>query len=166
MYSQGWSLVSPSVAFKEDKLGVAGSIYWMAASASPRLDICQTPQQTADEYLSLQLMVMAGHRLRSIPRLIHPSFHWTPCLAEKREREKGVGPLGAIQAVTQQHRGRGRGGGVLALKQESRILGHSSSPVWWNRLDSVLFAPWRTGLALPWATYRLGPLSENPTLVL
>ena len=42
----------------------------------------------------------------------------------------------------------------LALKHESRILGHSSFPVlyvvspWWNRLDSVLFGPLRTSLAL------------------
>ena len=37
---------------------------------------------------------------------------------------------------------------------------------WWNRLDSVLFGPRRTGLAHPWTRYRVGPLSENPTLVL
>ena len=36
---------------------------------------------------------------------------------------------------------------------------------WWNRLDYVLFGPWRTGLALPWTRSRDGPLSENPTLV-
>ena len=29
-----------------------------------------------------------------------------------------------------------------------------------------MFGPWRTGLALHLTTYRVGPLSENPTLVL
>ena len=28
---------------------------------------------------------------------------------------------------------------------------------WWNRSDSVLFGPRRTGLALPWTRYRVGP---------
>ena len=37
---------------------------------------------------------------------------------------------------------------------------------WWNRLDFVLFGPWRTGLPLPETTYRAGPLSNNPTLML
>ena len=37
---------------------------------------------------------------------------------------------------------------------------------WWNRLYSVLFGPWRTGLALPWTRYRVGTMSDNPTLVL
>ena len=37
---------------------------------------------------------------------------------------------------------------------------------WCNMLSSVLFGPRRTALALPWTRYRVGPLSENPTLVL
>ena len=36
---------------------------------------------------------------------------------------------------------------------------------WWNRLGSVLFRPWRTSLALPWTTYRVGVLSEYATLM-
>ena len=37
---------------------------------------------------------------------------------------------------------------------------------WWNRLDSVLFGPLRTGLALFWTRYKVGLVSEKPTLVL
>ena len=41
----------------------------------------------------------------------------------------------------------------LVLKHASRILGHSSNPTcgfsMMERLDSVLFGPWRTGLGLP-----------------
>ena len=37
---------------------------------------------------------------------------------------------------------------------------------WWNRLGSVLFGPQRTGLALPWTTYRDGWLSENAARLL
>ena len=41
---------------------------------------------------------------------------------------------------------------LLALKHKSRILGHSSDPVsgfsMMEQVDSVLFSPWRTGLAL------------------
>ena len=37
---------------------------------------------------------------------------------------------------------------------------------WWNRLGSVLFGPWRTGLDLPWTTYRVRWLSENATVML
>ena len=37
---------------------------------------------------------------------------------------------------------------------------------WWNRLDSELFDPRRTGLALPWTTYRVGRLSEYATIML
>ena len=60
---------------------------------------------------------------------------------------------------------------LLCIKHASRILGHSFKPCnnvvspWWNRLDFVLFDPWRTGLALPWTTYTVG-LFKNSTLVL
>ena len=37
---------------------------------------------------------------------------------------------------------------------------------WWNRLDFVLFGPWRTDLGLPWTTYRAGWLSEYATVML
>ena len=37
---------------------------------------------------------------------------------------------------------------------------------WWDRFNSELFGPWRTGLALPWTIYRVEPLSVNPTLAL
>ena len=36
---------------------------------------------------------------------------------------------------------------------------------WWNRSGSMLFDQQRTGLALPWTTYRVGGLSECDTLM-
>ena len=47
MYSHNSLLVLPSGALKEVKLG-----HQMAAQVSPRLDMCQAPQQTADMNIS------------------------------------------------------------------------------------------------------------------
>ena len=61
-----------------------------------------------------------------------------------------------LKAKNQREEGR-KGGGMetefLALKHECRNLGQSSNPVcgfsMMEQVSSVLFGPWRTGLALP-----------------
>ena len=102
-------------------------------------------------------------RARGLPRQDEPTARGLfPAPRGRQEAEQGR-QLTSYNFLAELH----------ALKHESMILGHSSNPVCGfsmmervRHLDSVLFGPWRTGLALPLTRYRVGPLSENNTLVL
>ena len=59
---------------------------------------------------------------------------------------------------------------ILFLKHDSSTLRQPSNPVcgfsMMNRLGPVLFGPQRTGLSLPWTTYRVEWLSEGAAVML